>query len=108
MKGSSHMKMKSISRKVSLVLLIVIVVVLATTGILVNLYTKKITKNNSENEVKIESETDANEVKHFIEKKGQLVDQATSNQTVLHYLDSAKGRDDALDNKYYKDMHASL
>lgn len=108
MKGSSHMKMKSISRKVSLVLLIVIVVVLATTGILVNLFTKNIVTNNIEKEVKIESETVSNQVNHFFEKKGQLVDQVTSNQTVLHYLDSAKGRDDALDNKYYKDMNASL
>ncbi|HIS28611.1 MAG TPA: methyl-accepting chemotaxis protein [Candidatus Avamphibacillus intestinigallinarum] len=102
------MKIKSISTKVSLVLLIVIVVVLATTGILVNVFTKSIVTDNIEKEVQLESEAVSSQVNHFFETKGQLVDQVLSNQTVLHFLNSAKGREDVLQNKYYKDMNASL
>src|SRR5699024_11884070 len=92
MERSNRMKIKSISTKVSLVLLIVIVVVLATTGILVNVFTKSIVTDNIEKEVQLESEAVSSQVNHFFETKGKLVDQVLSNQTVLHFLNSAKGQ----------------
>lgn len=102
------MHMKSISTKVSLVALAVIAVVLTITGILISIYTKTILTSSIENQVNVESKAVANQVDHFFEAKGRLVDQITSNQTVLKYLDSAKNRDDALKNKYYNDLNLSL
>ncbi|MFH5778959.1 methyl-accepting chemotaxis protein [Heyndrickxia oleronia] len=98
----------SISTKVSLVLFIVIAIVLSATAVIVNVYTKDIMAESIEKEVNVESKSVADKVNNFFEGKGQLVDQITSNQTLLHYLKTAKTRDDALTNKYYKDMNQSL
>ncbi|MGE8205410.1 methyl-accepting chemotaxis protein [Heyndrickxia sp. NPDC080065] len=102
------MKRRNISTKVSLVLFVVIAIVLTATAAIVNVYTKNIMTANIEKEVKVESKSVADKVNNFFEGKGQLVDSITSNQTVLHYLNTAKTRNEALTNKYYKDMNQSL
>ncbi len=99
---------RSISTKVSLVLLVAIVIVLSSTGATVHQYTKKIMTQNIENEVLIESREVASQISNFFEDKGNLVDQITSNQSVLHFLETAESRDKALLNSYYPDMIQSL
>lgn len=106
--GGPQMKRQSISTKVSLILFVVIAIVLSFTAVIVNMYTKNILTQNIEKEVALESKSVANQVNNFFKGKGNLVDQITSNQTVLHYLNTAKTRDEALTNTYYKDMIQSL
>ncbi|MGP7819450.1 methyl-accepting chemotaxis protein [Niallia sp. 01092] len=102
------MNRQSISTKVSLVLFVAIAIVLSVAAVIVNMYTKNILTQNIEKEVSVESKWIADQINNFFEEKGQLVDQITSNQTVLHYLKTAKTRDEALTNSYYKDMNQSL
>lgn len=102
------MKQRNISTKVSLVLFVVIAIVLAVTGIIVNMSTKNIVTKNIEDVVASESKSVANQVNDFFEEKGQIVNQITTNQTVLHYLETAQTRDEALTNPHYQDMNQSL
>jgi len=102
------MKRRNISTKVSLILFVVIAIVLAATAAIVNVYTKNMMTVNIEKEVNIQSKSVAENVNDFFSEKGQLVDSITSNQTVLHYLSTAKTRNEALTNEYYKDMNQSL
>lgn len=102
------MKRRNISTKVSLILFVVIAIVLAATAAIVNVYTKNMMTANIEREVNIQSKSVAENVNNFFSAKGQLVDSITSNQTVLHYLDTAKTQNEALTNEYYKDMNQSL
>lgn len=101
-------KRGSVSSKVSFVLLIVIIVVLSATGILINMNMKRMTIESIEREVGSESRAIAGKVDNFFEDKGKIIDQVTSNQTVLHYLDTAETREEALTNIYYEDMIQSL
>ncbi|WLV25602.1 methyl-accepting chemotaxis protein [Aciduricibacillus chroicocephali] len=102
------MKRQSISRKVSFILCISIAVVLAITGILINLYTKNMIKQQIESEMGAQSRAVAAKIDQFFAQKGQVVNQLTSDQSVLRYLDSTKGRKDALQNRNYKDMNKAL
>lgn len=102
------MKRQSISRKVALILCITIAVVLSATGVLINLYTKDMVKSQIESEMEAQSRAVAANVDKFFAQKGQIVDQLTSDQSVLRFLDSAKGRKDALKNANYKDMDKAL
>jgi len=99
---------RSISKKVSLVLLVAIVIVLSLTGATVHQYTKKLMSKNIENEVLIESRAVASQITNFFEDKGKLVDHITSNQSVLHFFETAESRDEVMSNTYYKDMIQSL
>nr|WP_042354496.1 methyl-accepting chemotaxis protein [Bacillus rubiinfantis] len=102
------MKRQSISTKVSLVLFIVIAVVLFVAAMVININTKNIMTENIQKEVSIESKSVSNQVNHFFEKKGQLVDQITTNPSVLRYLEWAGSRDKARTNRYYKNVVQSL
>lgn len=99
---------RSVSTKVSFVLFIVIAAVLVIAAMVINLDTKHIMTENIQKEVSIESKSVSEQVNHFFEGKGQLVDQITTNQSVLHYLETAASRDQALTNPYYKDVIRSL
>lgn len=99
---------KSISTKVALISVIIIAIVLGMTGTFVNMYTKSIVTDNIEEQVATESQTVANEVNHFFDTKGQIVNQIATNQSVLHFLDTAKKRSEVKTNRYYKHMNASL
>jgi len=102
------MKRQSISKKVSMILCIAIAVVLIVTGLLVNTFTKHMVTESIESTIDTESNAVADKVDDFFAEKGKMVNQLLSDQAVVRYLDTAKGRKDALKNANYKDMNQAL
>lgn len=102
------MRQQSISKKVSMILCIAIALVLVVTGLLVNTFTKRMVTANIEKKIDMESNAVADKVDRFFAEKGKIVDQLLADQAVIRYLDTTKGRSDALKNKNYKDMNLAL
>jgi methyl-accepting chemotaxis protein len=102
------MKRQSISTKVSLILLVAITMVMVITAIVVSLDTREIMTQYTETELSSKSKSVANDVDNFFMSKGALVNQITADQTVLHYLETALSREEALTNTYYNDMNQTL
>lgn len=102
------MKRQSISTKVSLILLAAIAVVMVITAIVVSLNTREIMTEYTETELSSKSKSIVKDVENFFMVQGALVNQITADQTVLHYLETALSREEALTNAYYDDMNLSL
>ncbi|BAQ11656.1 methyl-accepting chemotaxis protein [Bacillus sp. OxB-1] len=78
------------------------------TAIVVSLDTREIMTRYTETELSSKSKSVVKDVESFLMVKGALVNQITADQTVLHYLETALSREEALANAYYNDMNLSL
>jgi methyl-accepting chemotaxis protein len=91
-----------------MILFVAIAVVMVITAFVVSLNTREIMTEYTETELSSKSNSIVNEVDNFFMGKGAIVNQITTDQNVLHYLETASSREEALTNTYYKDMNLSL
>lgn len=107
--GYIRMKMKqSLQKKVTGVLLMVILVVFLAMGVLNYWGSKKMLVNEIETNISIQSNSIATRVDSYFQQKSMQVKQMATNYSIVNYLKTIQTREEALTNPYYQDVLASL
>ncbi|MDY0409848.1 PDC sensor domain-containing protein [Paracerasibacillus soli] len=99
---------KSISLKVSFVLLITIVIIFSITGSVIYSYTKSLLIRNIETELTTKSDAIAAQVDHLFAEKGAVIKQFASNHGVANLLDTTKSRNEVQSNPQFKGIMQTL
>lgn len=94
----------SVSRKLTALLFVIIFIVLSASGMMTYYNTRKILIENSKINLSTKSFAIANEINAFFKEKGTIVEQITTNQTVINYLKETATWADAPSSPYFKDV----
>jgi len=99
---------KSISRKLNFLILITILIFSIVTGYVSYKQTKDIIIENTEKNLKNQSESIALQVNAILKEKGTIVKQIRTNQNIVNLLNSAKSRNDLFENNEYLSSENAL
>ncbi|HJV44949.1 MAG TPA: methyl-accepting chemotaxis protein [Bacillota bacterium] len=99
---------KSISVKLSIVMVMVITVSFSITGYLIYLHTSNYLQKELEESLLTKSSAIADQVSSLFNEKGTIVRNMGSNQDMINFLRTAHTRDEVLSNPYYKDTANAL
>lgn len=96
------------ARKLTILILLIIVVAFSLSGYIMRSQTNRIMKVEIESKLTLQSQALAERMNAFFAQKSFLIKQMSTNQSIVRYLQTVKTRDDAFSNPYYPDVAAAL
>lgn len=97
-----------ISKKISFVLLVAIVITLSITGAFIYTYSKDLLTQNIEENLEAKSMSMAKEINALFKEKGTIVKQFATNQELVNFIKTANNRDAVAGNPYSKSLYKTM
>lgn len=97
-----------ISKKISFVLLVAIVITLSITGAFIYTYSKDLLTQNIEENLEAKSISMAKEINALFKEKGTIVKQFATNQELVNFIKTAGNRDAVAGNPYSKSLYKTM
>ncbi|WP_026894128.1 methyl-accepting chemotaxis protein [Clostridiisalibacter paucivorans] len=102
------LKMNSISKRITIYISAIIIIIFIATGLVVRMYSQSIIERDTYKRLLLESEKAGLRINEFFLESAIKVDQMTSNQDIIKFMNQVENRADVRNNEQYEDVIKSL